>query len=362
MRKLGRRSTNDRQVGPVNPDGHVVGLDIGATQVRVAMLAASMEPDEQVIGSHGSSSVALPDGVIVGGLLADPHTLTRVLRDMWKSHDFGCRQVVVGISHPQIVVRPIEMPDIPHEQLMKALPFRAKDVIALPVDEAMLDFRLLGPAKNSDQMVEGLLIAAPRQPLVDIVNAVEAAGLMVARVDLASFGALRAIATPGATAEAVIDLGAQTTNIVVHHLGVPRIVRSVPRGGQVLTEKLADRSGISLIEAEILKREIGIEGPNTEVEGILRDTVRPLLADIRGSIQYFATTVGSLPERVVLTGGAAQLPGLADSLAETTGIEVTVGSPAQYLRKAEGGRFGNHEDDGEPSAVAVGLAIGAVAA
>jgi type IV pilus assembly protein PilM len=362
MTRKGRMAANDRRVGLVNPDGHVIGLDIGATGVRVVMLADSMESDTNAFGSHGISSVPLPDGTLVGGQLADSQTLIRVLKDLWRSQDFGCRQVVVGISHPQIIVRPIEMPDLPRDQLLKALPFRAKDVIALPVDEAMLDFRILGPSPDSEQMVEGLLIAAPLQPVVDIVKAVEAAGLPVARVDLAAFGALRAVGTSDGGAEAVVDLGAQTTNIIVHQRGVPRIVRSLPRGGQALTERLADRNGIGLIEAEILKCEIGLSGPNPEIERILREAVRPLLGDIRGSIQYFSTTMGAQPDRLILTGGGAGLPGLADSLADTTGLDVSVGAPLRYLRPVEGRPEGKHVSDGDPSAVAVGLAIGAVAA
>jgi type IV pilus assembly protein PilM len=363
MRSRNRSADKQRRVDVVNPDGHVVGLDIGATGIRVVMLAESRDTDDNLVGSHGTYDVPLPDGTLAGGQLADSQTLTRVLRDLWRSGDFGCRQVVLGFSHPQVVVRPIEMPDIPREQLLRALPFRAKDVIALPVDEAMLDFLPVGPGTGSvsEQMVDGLLIAAPRQPLIDIVRAVEGAGLSVARVDLASFGALRAVGAAGPEAEAVIDLGAQMTNIVVHHRGVPRVVRSLPRGGQELTERLADRSGVGLVEAEILKREIGLEGPNPEVEAILREGIRPLLGEIRGSIQYFSTTIGMLPERLVLTGGGAGLPGLADALGDTTGIEVTAGSPLRYLRRAEGGHDDQDGPTGQASAVAVGLAIGAAA-
>jgi type IV pilus assembly protein PilM len=357
----GRPAGDDSRVGLVNPDGHVIGLDIGATGVRVVTLAESVELGQNLIVSHGICGVALPQGTMVDGQLIDASTLTRVLKELWRSEDLGCRQVVLGISHPQIVVRPIEMPDIPREQLLRALPFRAKDIIALPVDEAMLDFWQIGPGSEAEQTVDGLLIAAPRQPLVDIVHAVEAAGLPVARVDLAAFGALRAVATAGAEAEAVVDLGAQTTNIVVHYRGIPRVVRSLPRGGETLTERLADRNGVGLVEAEILKREIGLQGPNPEVETILRESVRPLLGEIRGSIQYFSTTMGTLPERLILTGGGAELPGLAESLAESTGIDVCIGSPVRYLEDDGGGRHVKDGSIGSPSAVAVGLAIGAAA-
>ena len=92
------------------------------------------------------------------------------------------------------------------------------------------------------------------------VDAVERAGLRVARVDLSSFGALRSIGDEHLMVQAVIDLGAHLTSIVIHDHGVPKLVRTLARGGQELTDLLVDDLDLNFEEAERLKRATGLLG------------------------------------------------------------------------------------------------------
>jgi type IV pilus assembly protein PilM len=346
--------------GVVNPDGHVIGLDIGATGIRAAILSLA-DNDEKRMSLYDAGQVALDDGVVVGGVVNNPAALTRALVGMWKDFDFGCRQVIIGMASPQAVVRAMQMPNLPPDQQAKALPYQAKDVIPLPLDEVLLDFQELGPVEGDPDSVNGLLVAAPRKPVVVAVKAVEAAGLRIVRVDLASFAALRAAAEPGVPTEAIVDIGAHLTTIVIHHLGVPRIVRTLGRGGQQLTERLVDRTGAGASEAEIQKRDIGLVGENSEIAGILTSAVRPLITEIRGSIQYFGTTSGSVNlDRISLTGGGARLPGFAEMLSQDTGIECTIVSPLQNVHNLLNKSTGDDDERlGAATAVAVGLALGA---
>lgn len=359
-----RRSAGTAKMaeGVVNPDGHVIGLDIGATAVRAAILAPGRD-GEPTMALHDMGQAALPEGTVVDGVVKDAGALTKALVAMWKTYDFGCRQVIIGVASPQVVVRAMKVPKLSPEQQAKALPFQAKEVIALPLDEVLLDFQQLGPVEGDPDQISGLLIAAPRLPILAAVRAVEAAGLRIVRVDLSSFASLRSSAEPGVPAEAVIDIGAQLTTIVVHHLGVPRIVRTLSRGGQQLTDRLVERTGATPGEAEILKREVGLESIDSEISMILTSALRPLMIDIRGSIQYFGTTNDSANlQRISLTGGGAQLPGLAAMLAEDVGVPCRLVSPLQHVRDAMEQKAGEHEDRvGAASAISIGLAMGAAA-
>lgn len=353
---------HDRAENIVNPDGHIIGLDIGATAVRAAILAPDRGESDGHMTVEDLGQAPLPAGVVVDGVVQDATSLTRTLAQMWREYDFGCRNVIIGVSNAQVVVRPMQMPDLPPEQQAKALPFRARDVIALELDKALLDFRPLGRDPDDPDMIDGLLVAAPRQPVLAAVRAVEAAGLRIVRVDLASFAVLRSAAAGDAEAEAVVDIGAQITTIVIHHLGIPRVVRALNRGGQDLTDRLVERTGASLTEAEIVKRETGVLGEETENAMILASAVRPLLSDIRSSIQYFASTSPQARlERVSLTGGGAELPGLAAALSDDIGLPCTVVSPLRNVLSHVASPAGRHETPESATAVSVGLAMGAAA-
>ena len=106
------------------------------------------------------------------------------------------------------------------------------------------------------------------------------------------------------------------------------MVRTVARGGEKLTETLADRLGMSLRDAEQAKCEVGLTGRTGGRPTALNEAIRPLLAEIRSSIHYFGSTNDGAPlERISLTGGGSQLPGFADALGEQIGRADRRGRP-----------------------------------
>jgi len=347
----------------VNPDGHVIGLDIGATAVRAAFLTLSVRDGHPSVGMHGLGQTALPVGAVVNGVVVDAAAVTAALKELWRVNDFGCHNVVLGVTNQQVIVRDLQMPVLPPAQIALALPFKARDVVALPLDQALIDFLPVGDPDQSTGLQGGLLVAAPRAPILAAVQAVERAGLAVARVDLSNFAALRSIAGEHVAAEAVIDLGAHLSDIVIHHHGIPRVVRTVTQGGDLLTASLGEAMELSRSDAERAKIENGLTGSHTEVARVLSAAIRPLLAEIRSSIQYSATSInGGQVESVALTGGAAALPGLGALLTEQLGVPVRIVPPLQHVRNGWGATPDPDVDgDGYATAVSVGLAMGAAA-
>jgi len=356
--KMHRRSAGDRSV--TCQDGHSVGLDIGATAVRAAVLNVQVRDGVPTATAQHLGGVPLQPGTVVNGVVADPASLTASLKTLWRDNDLSCRNVILGVANPQVLVREIQIPHLDPAQQARALPFQARDVIALPMDQVVLDFTPLGPPDPDTNLVNGLLVASPRDPVLSAVAAVERAGLKVSRVDLASFAVLRSSAGDGLDVEAVIDLGAHLTTVVVHQRGVPRLVRTLPRGGEELTARLAERLNISPEEAEELKRTSGLGVPG-EVSTLLSECLGPLLSEIRSSINYFRTGHTGVQLRgISLTGGGASLPGLAEVLSNQNGASTSVRDPLRLVDPAVKGRS-KSSDDRWASALSVGLAMGTAA-
>ena len=351
------------RIGAINPDGHAIGLDIGATAVRAAILTLGTIDGRPSVTVHGLGWLPLPQGTVVNGVVNDPTTLTTEVKRLWAVNDFGCHNVILGMANPQVVVRNMRIPNLNPAQRAKALPFQAREIIALPIDQVILDFAQLGEPDPETDMVDGLLIAAPRQPALVAVQAVERAGLKVARVDLSSFAALRSIADEHLAVEAVIDLGAHLTTIVVHNRGVPQLVRTLARGGQQLTDLIAETGRLSFEDAERAKYQTAVMGDRSAAGMALEEGVRPLLSEIRSSINYFRAGNDSLPlERISLTGGGSGLSGLAEALSKQNGVPTNVITPMQHIRNRWASTDVSAEAfDYSASAVSVGLAMGAAA-
>ncbi|TQS45393.1 type IV pilus assembly protein PilM [Cryptosporangium phraense] len=334
----------------------LIGLDIGSTSIRV--VEAGHGKDGPTLINY--TEVPLPPGAVQSGVVHDEKALTAAVRHARASAGLSSKRVVLGVTNMQAVVREMTVANLPAKDLRASLPFQVRDSLPLPVERSVLDFLPLeNPGLN--ETVRGLLVAVPKEPILTAVRAVEAAGLTVLRVDLASLALLRAAARLDDQVEAIVDIGTQITTVIVHTDGVPLIVRTIPRGGAEVTTALASRLNVATPEAEALKCRIGLWSENgPEVAETVREAIRPLLNEIRGSFAYL-TTAGQPKQvtRLVLAGGGGQLPGLPDTLSDQLDVTVDYADPMARLRRTRQSRHASVEALPLSATVSIGLTLGA---
>lgn len=339
---------------------NVVGLDVGSTSIRA--VGVTEHRNRPVITEYGK--IPLGTGAVIGGVVKDRRAVSSALRQLWSQHAFGTKDVTLGVTHQQVIVREIDIPNLTKRELRRALPHLVRDVLPLPPDQAVLDFfPLEQPGKSPT--VHGLLIAAPKEAVMDMISAVEGSGLRVAHVDLSCFAALRAAAHLAGDTEALVDIGATGTNIVFHTAGVPNIVRSIPRGGNEITSLVATRLSVTTQEAEKTKRRVGLtheaERADVDAAEAIAEGIRPLVTEIRTSLGYFAQVN---PERQVkrlaLVGGASMLSGLPAALTRELGVPAYLSDPLQRVGSGSGNPGQDKlERQRSSAAVAIGLTLGA---
>jgi type IV pilus assembly protein PilM len=335
--------------------GTTIGLDIGSTSIRAVQ--TSRGRNGPFITHCGQAS--LPAGAVRGGVVKESETVTVALKQLWSTSHFSSRDVVLGVTNPQVVVREMAVSNLPADKMREALPFQVRDALPLPVERSILDFYPLEDPGTADN-VRGLLIAAPKDAVLDAVRAVESAGLHVSRVDLASFALLRAASQLDGQVEAIVDIGGQSTTVIVHVDGVPLIVRTIPRGGADITDMVATRLDISTAEAEALKCRIGLSASSEPAAAVVTEAVGPLISEIRSSFAYL--TAGerhTQVTRVALSGGGSLLAGLADELGRQLEVAVIAANPVQRLHDPGTDKYHRLERFFSSSAVSVGLTLGA---
>jgi type IV pilus assembly protein PilM len=335
-----------------------IGLDIGSSSIRA--VEVRRVKDEYHLTNFGQ--VPLPAGTVQGGVLEDPIVVTSALKQLWAACKFTTKKVRLGVTNPQLVVRETSVSNLPAKEMRKSLPFQVRDMLPLAVERSLLDFRPL-EEPGDNPTVRGLLIAMPKDAVMVLVEAVEKAGLHVVNIDLGSFAMLRAASRLDAQVEAIVDIGAEVTSVVVHADGEPLIVRTVPRGGIEVTESIATRLGIPSAEAEALKRRFGLHGdgrPDAAEAAI--DAVRPLVSELRSSFTYLASGERQKQvTRLALCGGSALMPGLAEHLQKQLGITVMYADNASRLRDTRKGRERGFDSFVPSAAVSIGLTLGAAA-
>ncbi|MBI2201932.1 MAG: pilus assembly protein PilM, partial [Armatimonadetes bacterium] len=143
-----------------------------------------------------------------------------------------------------------------------------------------------------------------------------------------------------------VDLGAETSDIVITEGGQLRLTRNVNIGGDALTRAIATRLEMEFKSAEQVKEEKGtvlLEGeplPDDRTVQSLHEVMLPILGDlateVRRSLDYFQTRWReSRVGRVVLSGGTARLANLDRFLSLELGVETVVGDPFLACEVAE---------------------------
>ncbi|MEO1062604.1 MAG: type IV pilus assembly protein PilM [Actinomycetota bacterium] len=346
-----------------------VGLDVGTHAVRAAELSVGRDgiPTLERFGQ-----VALPAGAVVAGEVAEPTIVSQALKRLWREVGFSTKKVIIGVGNQRVVVRPDELPEMDDDELRQAIEFKADELIPIPLEDAVLDFQELERDVNEDgePIVRVLVVAAQRDMLNTLMEALQGADLTVEMVDLMPFGLVRSLADTdlgsiddsGPIADAIVAIGAGVTTVVVHELGVPRFIRLLTLGAETVTEGLAREFEIDVDGAEGIKRQL-IAGQldhaeQTRANSVVTDRIGPLVDEIRSSLDYHMAHESSSLRRVLLTGGGARLPRIADHLRTQLDTEVVTADPLGRIRVGNTGLSERQLlDVADLAAVPIGLAL-----
>jgi type IV pilus assembly protein PilM len=353
-----------------NAKGRLVGLKIGASQLAAARVSNN--------GSAELLQVArepLAPGIIVGGELRDPDALSEALKDFFAKHGLPKKGVRLGIANNRIGVRTFEIAGIEDQkQLANAIRFRAQETLPIPIDEAVLDYQVLGEGVDEDgQPTKRVLLVVAYRELIDrYVDACKKAGISLVGIDLEAFALLRALQAPqegvGTDATAalvVVAIGHERSTFAVSDGRVCEFTRVLEWGGSALNVAIARSVDAAPSEVEGTKRALSLmdemvpDGITADQAKAAREAMRRAIQtfarELVSSLQYYQNQPGSLGiGEIVLTGGTAHLPGIAGELERLIGVHVRVGDPLARMKVSK--KVGQPEQIGS-LAVAIGLGI-----
>lgn len=340
-----------------------VGLDIGTSAVRAVQVSTGR--NGVALTSFGQEPLA--PGAVVDGEIRDSAAVSDAVARLWKKAKLGPKKAVLGIANQNVVIRQIDLPFLEEKEFRSSIKFHVADHIPIPVDEAELDYEILTEYETDEgRMMRVLLVAASTQMVEGFVTAVADAGVQAVAIDVSPFAVARAVSAVargdigGQGAEAVIDIGAAVTKILVHENGEVQFVRILMVGGDTITEALAEELEIPFEEAEALKVDLGQAPGETATERVLSKATQAMVDEVGGSIHYYLSQEESVAlNSVVVTGGGSLTKGLVEKLDDTLGQQTSIGAP---LLEMETKKAGLNEDQLRMAdnvvAAAVGLAIG----
>jgi type IV pilus assembly protein PilM len=347
----------------------LVGLKVGGSQLAAARVANNGAAELLQV-----ARVDLPPGVVVSGELRDPDSLANALREFFAKNKLPKKNVRLGIASNRIGVRTFEITGIDDpKQLENAIHFRAQEALPIPLDEAVLDYHVLEERADEEgtKTKRVLLVVAYRELIDRYVDACKKAGIVLSGIDLEAFALLRALSAPrpeteaGDSALVAVAIGHDRSTFAVSDGRVCDFTRVLEWGGSALNVAIARALDLAPSEAEVIKRAVSLSSSEVP-DGIayeqyslavdaVRKQVHTFARELVSSLQFYQNQPGSLGiGEIVITGGTANLVGIADELQRLIGVQVRVGDPLARLKVTK--KLALDEPMGS-LAVAIGLGI-----
>jgi len=328
-----------------------MALDVGGSSVLALQVGGSVGR----LKLRSCHEWPLPEGLVVDGEIVDADLFTRELKAFVNRYGLRGRAVQVAVSNQKVIVRNIDMPEMTDAELRGAIEFQAQDYIPIPVDEAVLDFQVLGKRVRPDgaSAQEVLLVAAQKAMIKTFLRALKQAGLKVVGIDVGSCALVRAL-IPATSVMAgggdagvcrgIADVSSAGSTLVVAVDGVLKFTRFINFSSDRFARALGDDRSIPFDDAQALVQRVGLQGPApaddefyseevvAETQQKLTQVASELSDEIRRSFDYYQGQERGTPiTELLLSGKGALMRNLDAHLAETLGIPVVLGNPLAHF-------------------------------
>jgi type IV pilus assembly protein PilM len=346
----------------------LVGLKIGASQLAAA----------HVVNDGGQARLVqvarepLEHGIVVGGEVRDVAALGTALDSFFEKSGMPRKNVRLGIGTNRVGVRLLEVDGITDEsQLGNAVTFRAHEALSIPMDQAVLDYHVIDSNAGTRRVV---VAAAYRDPIDQVVNACNLAGLGLVGIDVEAFALLRAVhhdrrsLSDEPTALIAVAIGHDRTTLATSDGTVCDFTRVLAWGGSKLDAAISRELGISEEEAAALKEFVSLSTQTTPVENDFteRDLERAraaverelgtLARELVASLQFYQAQPSSHAiDEILITGGATRMNGFAEALERLIRARVRVADPLSAVQVAKPEMA--DRDDLSSLSVAIGLGV-----
>lgn len=312
----------------------LVGVDISSTAVKLLQL--SRTGDRYRVEHYAVEP--LPPNAVVEKNIVEVEAVGDAIRRAVNRSGTKVKQAAAAVAGSAVITKVIPMPaDLDDDDMESQVELEAVNYIPYPIEEVNLDYEVLGPMPGNEEMVQVLLAASRSENVEMRASALELGGLTAKVVDVEAFAIENAFALLSGSLNvardgivALVDVGATMTTLNILRNGRSIYGREQVFGGKQLTDEVMRRYGLSYEEAGLAKRQGGLP-ESYEIE-VLEPFKEALVQQISRLLQFFyAGSEFNRVDQVVLAGGCASIPGIADMVEEQLGVQTVVANPLAQM-------------------------------
>lgn len=360
-----------------------MGLDIGTSSLKLV----------ELVDRHKRIEVSTYAQANLPNMLVEPTSneediirkTANVVRRMMDKANVSTDAVIAALPNNIVFSTVLSLPNMPDEEIDKAVHFAARDVVPSDLDDMVLGWSRVGdvphmdtdekdksnqsapkqkdaakkgqPVSLTDEKIPIFITAAPKNIVNRYLKLMEMLQLQLHALEVETFPLTRSLLESQNASGLIVDIGDWATTFHIIDTGAPRVSHTIDYGGHHITAKIAEALKISKAEAEKEKYRYGLSNnANPAMHAAVEASVQEMAQKAKSLLQLYTAQNKSSINKTVLIGGGANLKGLKEKWSQLLGINTTIGNPWKGLTVPQ--ELEEHLSSvGSTYAVSVGLAV-----
>jgi len=312
--------------------GNFFALDIGTNAVRVVQLNRS-GADSWTLVHYGYAPV---DPRISASDSPEAQTkLGEVIMTAIGQSGIKERDVVIGLPSQKTFTTVIDVPTMNEQELKSTIKYQIDQYIPMSLDDAKVDWKLLGPSQHDPKKLEVLLASTAKSYSEDKLEMIEKLGLNVIGAEPEPIAMIRSLLPANVKdGRMIVDMGEQSTDIALTYDNAPRLVRTVPTGLNTFVKAAVQNLNVKDEQARqfILKFGLAQDRLEGQVFRSLESTLDNFSSELMKSLKFFQTRYPNIPvSGMLISGYASTIPMLGEYIASKTSVPATAANPWQKV-------------------------------
>ena len=230
----------------------------------------------------------------------------------------------------------IELPKMSEKELEQSIPFQSQQYIPAPLSTVEIQWFPIGERTDENgTLVSQVFLMSVAKSLIEKYKRIfKSAGLRLDDLEVESLSLARVFSVDVPEPILIIDIGSRSTSFTIAEDGVLKFVSQTDCAGGSLTQVLSASLGITPRRAEELKIQKGLlgEGGEQGLSTLMTPMLDVIISEAGRALDSFRKSYGKKAARALLSGGGANLLGLADYFALGLGMPVSLAEPFSKVR------------------------------
>jgi len=302
----------------------IIGIDIGVGSIKVVEISRSGKR-KNLLNYGELKSEFINSNAKENTLQFSNDSIAKAIRAILNEAGIKTKEVIFSVPDFLTFFTSFEIPRMTEREIPGAVQYNASQFVTLPISEVTLDWQVMKKDPNDkNSPIRVLLVAIPNKLIQNYQIIAKLAGLDLYALEAEAFGLTRALTQDDRKVLCLIDIGVQTSTINITEGNYLRRSYSFDFSSNKIDSSISSILKIDKKSAENLKIKEGLLSKNKNSVDSILNLVDVLISEVRVVMDNFTKEEARTIEKIYLTGGTSNMPGLKEYFKEKFNKEVFI--------------------------------------